>query len=674
MSATSHGDRTVRRPEILAGLLLAGLTAVAFAPSLANDFVNYDDPEYVTNNRWVQSGLTPEGVAWAFTTTHAANWHPLTWLSLELDHQLFGPAPWGYHLTNLLLHAANVLVLFAALRRLTGAVGRSALVAALFAVHPLHVESVAWVSERKDVLSTLFGMLTLLGYARYAERPGPGRYLLVLVPFALGLLAKPMLVTLPFVLLLLDYWPLGRMKSEIRNPKSQTISNPEIPIPKPGGVGVSGFGFRVWHLFRISDFGFRIFEKLPLFALAAVSCAVTLYAQRQAMPALAALPFGYRVVNAVTAYAGYVGKMLGPLRLAVLYPYPRGWLLRDLVPAGVLLLAVSGLALGSARRRPYLLVGWLWYLGTLVPVIGLVQVGKQQMADRYTYFPLIGLFLILVWAVADLAARRPSLRALPAALAALVLAVCVVLTWRQAATWRDSASLWNQALRATTDNSDAHLQVGSLLEARGQPGQAVEHFRRAVSLAPDDPLARLGLGVALSRLGGQADEAAVHLTEALRLDPRLGKAHHALGAALELLGKPGEARQEYEAALRLGPGDAALHNDLGAVCYKFGDYEEARRQFAAAVGLDPRLSEPHNNLGIVLLERGKVAAAEEEFAAALGADPDNALAHCNRGRALARLGRSDEAADEYRAALRLSPDLERARRGLEEIEAAGEPR
>jgi tetratricopeptide (TPR) repeat protein len=626
------------RAEMVACLLLALLTVCALGNVSGYDFVNYDDPDYATENPRVQAGLTRESVVWAFTTTRAGNWHPLTWLSLELDQQLYGLQPASFHRTNLILHVINTLLLFLCLRRMTGLVGRSAVVAALFAVHPLHVESVAWVSERKDVLSTLFWMLTMLAYAWYVERPGWGRYLPVLAAFALGLMAKPMLVTLPCVLLLLDYWPLGRLR------------------------------------FPISNLRFQILEKLPLFALSAASCAVTLVAQQNALSSFAQIPLQSRLVNALRSYAEYVGKMFYPLRLAVLYPYPRSWPAWELIASGLLLLAVTGLAVRTARRWPYFLVGWLWYLGTLVPVIGLVQVGKQQMADRYTYVPLIGLFLILVWGIGDALARRPGGKALSVALTALVLLACLVLTWHQAGTWRDSESLWTNALAVTTGNSDACISVGSIRESQGKPGEAIALYRKALEYAPDDAIAHHHLGLALARQGKE-QEAVAHLNAALRLDPRQSRAHLiGRGEALMQLGKLDEAQEMYERALREDPNDVTLHVNLGAICFKRGDLDGAARHFGAALKIDPNLTQAHNNLGSVLVQQGQVGAAVEHFAAALRADPRNAVAHCNLGEALARLGKNDEAAREFRDALRLQPDNARAHRGLEATGAADGPR
>jgi Tfp pilus assembly protein PilF len=609
-----HGSGPRAGPKAAALLLLAVGTLAAFGRVCGNDFVNYDDRDYVTDNPHVQSGLTPASVAWAFTTTHAANWHPLTWLSLELDHQLFGMAPWGYHLTSLLLHTANALLLFLALERMTGAVWRSAMVAALFAVHPLHVESVAWVSERKDVLSTLFWMLTLLAYARYAERPGPARYLVVMLLVALGLMAKPMLVTLPCVLLLLDYWPLRRLR-----------------VAPPGESPPGRSGRPPLSVAR------AVAEKVPLLALSAASSVVTLVAQRPAMMSVTALPVTSRFLNALAAYAGYVGKAAWPRGLAVLYPYPGAWFYVETVAVGALLVAVTGWALWQARRKPYLAVGWLWYVGTLVPVIGLVQVGSQRMADRYTYVPLVGLFIMVVWWVAGALEPWPRRRLVLVPLSAAVLAGCVVPSFIQAGYWHDTRRLWEHALAVTTDNAEAHLQVGWAKEQEGQVREAVRHYRQALEIAPDHP-----------------------------------KAHQFLGGALVKQGQWEEARQEFAAALRTSPQDANVHRSLGLVLSTQGRLEEATEHFTLALAGTPDSADAHNNLGAVLLRRGEPAAALPHFAAALRIEPNNAAAHFNRGLALEQLGRNEEAVAEYRAALRIRPHS-RAREHLEALEQAGKP-
>jgi Tfp pilus assembly protein PilF len=635
--------------KFTAAFLLLGTLAI-FARACSNDFVNCDDPDYVTENEHVQSGLTATSVAWAFTTTRSSNWHPLTWLSLELDQQLYGTAPWGYHLTNVLLHTANAVLLFLALLRMTHAVWRSAMLAALFAVHPLHVESVAWVSERKDVLSTLFWMLSLLAYARYAERPRLGPYLLVMTFMALGLLAKPMLVTLPCVLLLLDYWPLERMAGGWWRVAGKDGSSPASHHPSRATL---------------------LLEKLPLFVLSAASSAVTLFAQQQAITPVAALPLHFRLVNALMAYATYLGKMLWPERLAVLYPYPRAWPVIDVVLVATLLLAISVWALWSARRRPYLIVGWLWYVGTLVPVIGLVQVGQQSMADRYTYVPLVGIFLMLVWRTAEVFENSPRRQLVLVPLSAMVLIVCAVLSVIQIGYWHDPPRLWERALAATSDNAQAQFQVGLVREHQGKAQEAAEHYRVALQIAPDHAQAHLGFGRILLQQG-QQDAAMPHLLAATSLNPALGNAHQALGLALAAQGKLDEARTQFLMALDTAPRDVTGRCNLGVILMKQGKLDEATEQFMAALAIDPESALAHNNLGAILLQRQEAAAALEHFSAGLRSNPGDASAHYNCGLALESLGRSREAMDEYRAALRIRPHP-RAQEHLDALEREQKP-
>jgi tetratricopeptide (TPR) repeat protein len=524
------------------GAALVVATLLVYCPCFDHPFVNFDDVGYVAENWHVRDGLSAGGVDWAFTTFDKANWHPLTWLSLQLDSTLYGgPKAGGFHLTNVLLHAANVLLLFLVLGRMTGAVGRSAVVAGLFALHPLHVESVAWVAERKDVLSTLFWILTLAAYLHYVRRPGVLRYLLVVLAFALGLLAKPMLVTLPCVLLLLDWWPLGRLTGPV--PAAQTAG--ASPAARPTTVR------------RL------LLEKLPLFALALASCAVTLLAQSrgEAVKSFEAFPPGARAANALLAYVGYLGKTFWPARLAVFYPHPGASVsVAAALGAGVLLVIITALVLGPGRRRPYLAVGWLWYVGTLVPVIGLVQVGIQGMADRYTYVPLIGVFLMLTWGAADLAAACRLPRLALAGAAAVALSACAVLSWVQVGYWSSPQSLWEHALEVTEPNVVALSNLAECYRDQGRFEAARRAYERAVAVDPGQPHPHRYLGDALAKLG-RWEEAADEYRTAVRLDPDLFVAHYNLGMVLAGLGQWEEAVREYREALRLGfvPAAQRLH-------------------------------------------------------------------------------------------------------------------
>lgn len=462
------------RLERLVCLLLIVATLAVFQQLPEYDFVNIDDYYYVTENVHVTRGLTREGIIWAFTTLHANNWHPLTWLSHMLDCQLFGLKPGMHHLTNLLLHMANSTLLLLVLKRMTGALWRSAFAAALFALHPLHVESVAWVAERKDVLSTLFWLLTVWGYAGYVEYPGRNRYLLVLLFFALGLMAKPMLVTLPFILLLLDYWPLGRVKLwESREGGS-------------GGIQRSS----ALHLVR---------EKIPFFALTLASGIVTVVAQYKggAVRSLNLLPLDVRIANALVSYVGYIGKMIWPQHLAIFYPHPGALPTWQVVGAGLLLLSLSIILLRAAGRFPYLGVGWLWYLGTLVPVIGLVQVGDQAMADRYTYVPLIGLFVLIAWGIPDLMARWRYRQIALTISAVIVVFCCTVSTWSHVKHWRNGTALFTHAVNVTADNALAHDGLGFALARQGRLDEAIAHYSEALRIKPGYAKARYNLEHAL---------------------------------------------------------------------------------------------------------------------------------------------------------------------------------
>ncbi len=632
-----------RRWIILACLFLVVATLATYGDLRNHQFINYDDNIYVTDNPPVQGGLTLTGLVWAFTTLHTGMWIPLTWLSFMVDSQLFGLRPGGFLLTNLLFHLANALLLFGWLLRTTRAPGRSFLAAALFALHPLHVESVAWATERKDVLSTFFWLLTMWAYVWYAERPRLGRYALILVCFCLGLMAKPMLVTLPGALLLLDYWPLGRLSC--KGPAAAAAS----PQPAPGVT-----------LKRL------LWEKSPLLAIAALSTVVTFYAQKRtgAMFPLQALPIPDRLANALVACVGYLEKMFWPARLAVLYPLPGHHLPIWQAPAaGLALAALSLLALRQARRHPYLLVGWLWYLGTLLPVIGLVQVGVQAMADRYTYVPGIGLFIVVVWGVADLAARWRAPRFLLPVGAGVVLAALMICTWVQVSYWRDSISLYEHTLQVTRGNPIIRNNLGIALAAQGKTDQAITQYDEALRLKPGYADAHNNLGLALEAQG-KVDQAMAQYAEALRLNPDLAGAHNNLGLALAAQGKLDQAVSHYAEALRLNPAYAGAHNNLGLALAAQGKLDQAVAQYAEALRLNPDLAKAHNNLGLALAAQGKLDQAMAHYAEALRLNPDYAEAHNSLGLALTAQGKMDQARAHFAEALRLKPDYAEAHNNL----------
>lgn len=582
---------------------LAMLTFTAFCQVGQHDFVNYDDPLYVYRNSKLAQGLTTAGITWSFTALQVSNWHPLTWLSYLVDYELYGLRPGGYHLTNLLLHIAATLLLFSALRRMTGAVWRSAFVAALFAWHPLHVESVAWISERKDVLSAVFWMLGLWTYTHYAARPSWRRYSLLAGCLALGLMAKPMLVTFPLVLLLLDYWPLGRCGS------SETGERLEI------GRAV------------------RLFcEKLPLLALSAASAWITLKAQRDALIPADELPFALRAGNALVSYVGYLGKTIWPHGLSFHYPHPGDALSAlPILGASALLLGASAGAFALRRRAPYLLVGWLWYLGTLVPVIGLVQVGVQAMADRYTYLPLVGLFVAGVWGTADLARRLRVGLPIVASGAAGVLGILFALTWIQVGHWQNSFTLCEQALRVTERNDVAHFNLASAHTRYGSYDKAIEHFRRVIEINPRNYRAH-GRVAFLLAARGQEEQSKRHRAAALWLisetaDQRVrtstpgspeGELARKLahGRTLAERGLLDRAASEFEQVLAVDPASLGARLALGSVLLASRQHEQAMERFREVLRLSPGEPAAHYKLGIALIQLGRFEEADSHLSAA----------------------------------------------------------
>ena len=539
-------------------LLLAAAILIVYGQVLHFDFVTYDDPDYVTANPHVQAGLTWAGIAWAFRTSFAGNWFPLTWLSHMLDASLFGLDSGWHHFTNVCLHALSTLLWFALLKRLTGSRWRSALVAFLFALHPLHVESVAWVAERKDVLSGLFWVLTLWAYAGYTDRPRPLRYALTLFLFCLGLMAKPMLVTLPAVLLLLDRWPLHR--------------------------------------------GTKILEKIPFFAASLAVSLVTVLVHKEvgATASLSLIPPLVRFENSLVSYVAYFLQTLWPADLAVFYPYPTGSLLLPAVIAGIVLAAATVWVIRAFPRQPYLTVGWFWYLITLLPVIGLIQVGAQARADRYTYIPMVGLAIALVWGVSDALDRWPRIQITAAA--ALCLA-CLALTWRQLQYWRDSIALYRHAIDVTSENYVARFNLAVVLEKRGDRAEAVSQLRETVRIRPRFAPAHSALGQLLAEQG-HPEQALPELQTALSLNPDLPGVQVRLGSVLGTLGRTEEAAAAFSEAIRLQPENADAHYNFGISLAQAGKLPDAAREFRATVDLRPADVEARFNLGIALAQTG----------------------------------------------------------------------
>ncbi len=590
-------------------IFLAAVVWVVFGQTLGHEFVNYDDNMYVYENPAVTRGLNLKGVEWALTHVVCANWHPLTMMSHMLDCRLYGLNAGGHHLTNVLLHTASVILLFLVLRQMTGFLWRSAFVAAVFAIHPLRVESVAWVAERKDVLSGLFFMLTLWAYTRYVASDQPSLrfgmagkwqvtrtdpassrvprhpslfYCLVLLFFALGLMCKPMLVTLPLVLLLLDYWPLRRVVG--------------------GGWQVTGPDSHVTHhASRITpQIGHILLEKLPLIGLAVASCVVTIFAQHEALQSFEHISLSLRVGNAPISCVAYLGQMFWPAGLAVLYPFTaRGVGVSGVMLALVLLAAISTGVFVLRRRCPCILTGWLWYLIMLAPVIGILQVGWQARADRYTYLPQIGLYLLLTWAAADLCAGWRHRRLVLGGLAAVILAALIFCARAQVVYWRNSETLWTHTLACTSGNDVAHNNLGIILAQKGLADEAIAQFRKALEVRPDNAEAQNNLGRALLQ-NGNADEAITHFQKALQINPGYAGAHNNLGNALLPKDRVDEAIIQYQTALQIKPDFAEAHNNLGNALLKVGRVDEAIAHFQEALQINPVYSQALSNLAWAL--------------------------------------------------------------------------
>jgi tetratricopeptide (TPR) repeat protein len=634
------------RREILICLLLLTATLAVYWPVQNHDFLEYDDHEYITTNPYVKAGLSSEGILWAFSTGHVGNWHPVTWLSHMLDCELYGLNPRGHHLTNVIFHMVNSVLLFLVLRLMTGAVWRSGLVAALFALHPLHVESVAWVSERKDVLSTLFWLLTMWAYCGFARRSLRSRYLLALLCFMLGLMAKSMLVTLPFVLLLLDYWPLERLGLK-RSAGRATAAN-------QNGSQYKELSRQVRCL---------LWEKVPFFVLSAVICVVTFSTQKSGggVKSFELVPLQGRIANAVLSYVKYISKMIWPQDLAALYPLPLDGPPMWQVPwAALLLLFITLVAIKTIRRHPYVSVGWFWYLGTLVPVIGLVQVGPQAMADRYTYIPLIGLFIVVSWGVHHLATLWPRRKSFLVLLTAVLLVALMIRTHQQLRHWRTTSTVFLHTLDVIDTRSLGDLLKYDVFTL----DEAIAHYSEPGKLKPDHAIAHNILGINLVNQG-RIEEAISQFTQALKIDPHYALAHNNLGALHARAGRLDEAVYHYSEALRLEPEHAKAHNNLGEVLHRQGRFDEAASHFSRALRTDPDYAEAHHNLGIVLAGQGRLDEAIAQLSQAIESKPDYPEAHNSLGIVLARQGNLDQAIDHFSEALRLKPDYKQARTNLE---------
>jgi len=597
----SH-DTTFERADLLILLGLAIVTFGIYAQVIGHRFITFDDPSYIEENPMVNRGVTLGGLAWAFSTFHEGNWHPFTWIAHMIDSQLFGMIAGGHLLVNALIHAASTLLVFWFLLRTTHARWSSALVAALFALHPLHVESVAWAAERKDTLSTFFGLLSLIAYVRYAEAPSIRRYAWVAIMLALGLMAKPMLVTWPFVMLLLDYWPLGRFRGQGWDQRLPRASHSEAATARA-----------------------LVREKLPLFALVAASAVVTSVAQSHAgaVRTFTEVPITLRLSNALVSYAKYLLFTFWPNDLAVFYPFPAAGIAAwQIIGAALLLFGITAFCLFQGKIRPYLIVGWLWFLGTLVPVIGLVQVGGQAMADRYFYIPSIGLFIALVFGLANIAETRRVPPWLSAAIANVVLVVLATLSNAQIQRWSNSFTLFEHTLAVTPPNLAIENILGYAMQRSGQLDEAAAHFEKALQMKPDEYMSLLNMGV--NRFyQGRAPEAIEYAQAAIRSQPDAAKAHNLLGMALAKQNHNEAALEEVRRAAELAPKDAEIRNNLGLALVRLGRIPEAIDEFHEAVRLNPNNAAPaHANLGWALLASGKSRESIPEFEAALQLDPE----------------------------------------------------
>ena len=623
--------------------LIIGIVAV-YIKVQKFDFVGFDDDLYVTQNHYVQKGISLEGIKWAFTTFHSANWHPVTWLSHMLDCELFGLNPAGHHWTNVEFHIANTLLLFFILFRMTGTIWRSAFVAALFALHPLHVESVAWISERKDVLSTFLGLLSIAAYYGYVKKSSAKYYLLVIVLFSLGLMAKPMLVTLPFVLLLLDFWPLKRFHFQS-----------DFQLRSEASVGDA-----LRKNYRI------ILEKVPFFVLIAGSCIVTFFAQKSegAVKPMASLPLKYRMANAVVSYVKYVLKAIWPHKMAVFYPHPGSTLpLWQIFGAALLILAACYGAIRTVKKYPYLLVGLLWYLGTLVPVIGLVQVGDQAMADRYAYIPLVGIFIIVSWGAWDLFKERRFQKIFLGMSAAVLLAALSWVTFFQLNTWKNGVTLFEHAVNVTKNNYNAQNNLATALGPTDLD-RAIRHYKEALRIYPGFVMARNNLGLSYSRKGNYK-EAALCFTKVLKIDPQNTDTRMDLANIFFLQGKPEKAISEYREILKADPENARAHYNLACMLLSQHKIDQAVKHYNETLNIDPKYSKAHYGLGNILFRQGKIKEAVSHYFKAIQYKPDYVQVYNTLGSILAKEGKFKKAGVFFSAALKIDPGFSEARANLD---------
>ena len=631
----------IKYRDVWGFLFLVVITLTVYWPVQKYDFVNFDDGLYVSENPHIQEGLTLKSVIWAFSFSEKENtyWQPVTWLSHALDCQLYGLQPGKHHLTGLMFHLANSLLLFMVFKWMTGAFWRSAFVAALFAIHPINVDSVAWVAERKNVVSTFFWMLTMLSYVYYTKKPALGRYLLTFLLYVLGLLTKPMLVTLPFVLLLLDYWPLKRFfYGQLSGNENGGRTKTEMPE------------FKRFSLFRL------IVEKIPFFILSGLSIVLSSLSVQEKVSSASLVPMDLRIANALVSYVKYIGNMVWPQGLTVFYPYPQMVPAWEAIGALLFLVCVSVFAIRSIQRAPYFIVGWLWFLGTFVPVLGLVQTGLwPAMADRFAYVPLIGLFVVFAWGVPQICQNWNHRTIWISASAVFLLLILTTVTWKQIEYWKNSITLFEHNLRFTSNNHVAHNNLGVALDNQGRTEDAIEHYLQALRIKPDYVKTYYNLGVSLNNQG-RTKEAIEYYLQALRIKPDYAEAHNNLGVVLDKQGRTEDAIEHYLQALRIKPDYAEAHSNLGVSLDKQGHTEEAIDHYLQALRIKPDYVEVHSNLGLSLDKQGRTEDAIKHYLQFLQIKPDYAEVRHNLGIALNKQGRTEEAIEHYLQVLRIKPD------------------
>jgi protein O-mannosyl-transferase len=628
-------DKTSRSQLVWVSILLALLTFGVYAQVSQFDFVSYDDPDYTDNNRHTRDGITKEGLVWAFTHSHAANWFPLTWISHMVDCHLFGLNAGPHHLVNLGIHTTSTVLLFLVLFSMVRTIWPCAFVAALFGLHPLHVESVAWIAERKDVLSAFFWILTIGAYARYVQDPKPKKYLLALTLFGLGLMSKPMLVTLPFVLLLLDFWPLNRFQVEIpKSSKRNRVNTSDVLKDQ---------------FIRLSK------EKIPFFALTVLSCVITFFAQRAdgAVWSMEKMPLAPRLANAVVSYFRYIGKMIWPFDLSVFYPIPEAWAPWQVGGSLLLLISISVFAFRARDRHPYLFVGWFWYMGTLVPVIGIVQVGLQSMADRYTYIPMIGLSMAVIWGIVEAFKHSPQRLRTFGIVGGLIMIAFTARTWDQLQHWRNTNTLFEHALKVTEGNYVAHTTLGLKFSREGKAEEAIAHFNKSLAFNPYFTPTLINMGLTLANQG-KTQEASEYYSKALSIDAKNSELRLNLAALWDKEGKKEEAFKAYSELLndkKVGP---EAHNNLGHLLFDQGKVDEAISHYREALRLKSVFPQAHFNLGEAFKKQGKLEESQKHYAEAMRLEP-SADVHYNRGIDFVKENKFEEAAKHFAEAARLKP-------------------